>query len=69
MGDEGGQAAFNFCPTCGATVYYTVEGRDDSVSIPVGAFAEPSFPAPSFSVYEERKHAWVTLPGGVEHLA
>ena len=33
----------------------------------LGAFADPGFPAPVFSVYEERMHAWVGLPPGVEH--
>ncbi len=26
-------------------------------------------PAPAFSVYEGRKHAWVSLPEDIEHLA
>jgi hypothetical protein len=38
-------------------------------AIPVGAFADPSFPAPNFSVYEERKHDWVEVLGDqVEHM-
>ena len=69
VGDEGGKCTFNFCPTCGATVHYAIEGREGSIAIPVGAFAEPGFPAPSFSVYEDRKHSWVSLPEGVEHMA
>jgi len=68
VGDEGGRAAFNFCPTCGATVYYTNEGQDDSIAIPVGAFADPTFPAPAFSVYEERMHSWVKMPEGIAHM-
>ena len=69
IGDEGGKATFSFCPNCGATVHYEIEGREDIVAIPVGAFAEPGFPEPTFSVYEERKHAWVGLPSNVEHMA
>lgn len=69
VGDEGSHAKFRFCPNCGSTVYYTIEERPGVVVIPVGAFAEPSFPAPSFSVYEERMHAWVGLPAHIEHLA
>ena len=57
------------CPTCGATVHYSIDGRGEFVAVPVGAFAEPSFPAPAFSVYEERKHAWVSLPENIEHMA
>lgn len=69
VGDEGSKATFRFCPQCGATVYYTMEGMPDAVAIPVGAFADPSFPAPVFSVYEERMHAWVSMPGGIERMA
>lgn len=69
VGDEGGRAKFTFCTTCGATVYYVTEGGEDSIAIPVGAFAESSFPAPTFSVYEERMHSWVTMPEDIEHMA
>lgn len=68
VGDEGGRATFHFCATCGATVYYTIDGLDGYVAIPVGAFADPTFPAPTVSVYEERMHPWVQMPGAIEHL-
>lgn len=68
-GDEGGKASFHFCPNCGATVYYQNHGLEHFVSIPIGAFAEPNFPAPTISVYEDRKHAWVGLPEKMEHWA
>ena len=69
VGDEGSKATFSFCPFCGATVHYQNEGHEDSIAIPVGAFAEPGFPPPKFSVYEERKHSWVVMPEGIEHMA
>ncbi|MEP7208644.1 MAG: GFA family protein [Casimicrobiaceae bacterium] len=69
VGDEGGGATFHFCPQCGATVYYEPAGYPEHVVVPVGAFAEPGFPAPSFSVYEERMHPWVGLPVDMEHMA
>ena len=69
IGDEGNKITFSFCPDCGATVHYAIEGLNDSIAIPVGAFAEPGFPEPSFSVYEERMHAWVGLPVSIEHMA
>lgn len=68
VGDEGGRCTFTFCPTCGATVHYVNTGQEDSVGIPVGAFADPGFPAPTFSVYEERMHAWVRMPEDIEHM-
>ena len=33
------------------------------------SFAEPGFPPPTFSVYEERVHSWVVRPQGMEHMA
>lgn len=68
VGDEGNRITFHFCPTCGSTLWWTIgEGRE-WVAIAVGAFADPSFPAPTFSVYEARKHAWLGIPdAGVEH--
>lgn len=60
VGDAGSKITFNFCPTCGATVHYAISGREEYVDVPLGAFADPSFPAPAFSVYEERKHGWVS---------
>jgi hypothetical protein len=47
-------------------VYYTL--MEGFVAIPVGAFADPSFPAPTFSIYEDRMHPWVHVPGKVEHM-
>lgn len=69
VGDEGSRATFRFCPECGATVYYTIEGLEGFIAIPVGAFADPAFPAPMVSVYEDRMHAWVSMPAGIEHMA
>ena len=68
VGDDGGQCKFTFCPTCGATVYYTMTGLEAFVAIPVGAFADPSFPSPTVSVYEDRMHSWVVMPDGIEHV-
>jgi hypothetical protein len=66
--DSGNQIRFHFCPECGATVYYHSEPASDVIVVPVGAFADPLFPGPSVSVYESRKHSWVSLPEGVEHI-
>lgn len=69
IGDEGSHGRFRFCPKCGSTVYYTIDEWPGVVAIPVGAFADPAFPEPTVSVYEERMHPWVGLPSTVEHLA
>jgi hypothetical protein len=62
------RASFHFCPDCGATVFYTVEAMPGNVAVPVGAFADPSFPAPVRSVWEERRHSWVQLSEEIEQM-
>lgn len=66
-GEEGSTIRFHFCPTCGSTVYYynDAEGYSDSLIVAVGAFANPNFPSPVFSVYKARKHHWVDIPPSV----
>jgi hypothetical protein len=64
--DDGEERTFSFCPECGATVFYIVGTEVEAVAIPVGAFADPDFPPPTRSVWERRKHAWVTLPDDAE---
>ena len=68
VGDEGSRVKFHFCPTCGSTVYYEPQGLEEYLAIPVGAFADPSFTAPSVSVYESRMHSWVAPPADAEHI-
>jgi hypothetical protein len=68
VGDEGSRAKFHFCPTCGSTVYYEPGGLEEYLTIPVGAFADPSFPAPLVSVYESRMHSWIVPPSDAEHI-
>jgi len=63
-GDQGARFRFRFCPICGTTLFHTEEGEAESVSVAVGAFADPAFPAPTVSVYDCRRHPWVTLPPG-----
>jgi hypothetical protein len=66
ISDEGDPRTFSFCPECGGTVYYVLGSAPDVVAVPAGAFADPGFPEPGRSVWESRKHAWVTLPSGTE---
>lgn len=62
VGDEGGRATFRFCPTCGATVYFDNDTMPGSIAIPVGAFADPTFPPPRVTVYSARRHPWTVMP-------
>jgi hypothetical protein len=74
VADSGNRATFHFCPECGSDVYYEIDGKfddkfNDLVAIPLGAFDDPYFVSPAFSVWEERKFDWVEIIGeGVEHL-
>jgi hypothetical protein len=66
ISDEGEGRRFNFCPRCGATVYYQTD--PELIAIPLGAFAGLDFPPPTVSVWEERKHAWVNSPPGAQRI-
>ena len=64
--DEGEERVFRFCPDCGATVFYTTADAPNVIAVPVGAFADPTFPPPTISFYESRRHLWVELPAAIE---
>jgi hypothetical protein len=67
VGDQGARFTFRFCPVCGTSLFHTEEGFEQhSVSVAVGAFADPAFPPPQVSVYDSRRHPWVQLPAGVQ---
>ena len=66
-GDTGRKVTFHFCGHCGSTVYWEPEALPDVVSVAVGAFADPTFPAPQYSVYETRKHPWAHPTFECEH--
>ena len=69
-GDSGNPATFHFCPDCGSDVYYVIDGKFDGlVAIPLGAFDDPFFARPDYSVWEQRKHDWVEIAGpDIEHM-
>jgi hypothetical protein len=67
--EDGERRSFHFCPHCGATVWYITGDSDELIAIPVGGFADCEFPPPQISVWEERRHAWVSVPDGADRLA
>ena len=67
--DSGERRTFRFCPECGATVFYTTEDAGDLVAVPIGAFGDPSFPAPTVAVYESRRHPWLSLAPEIQRNA
>ena len=72
VADSGNKATFHFCPECGSDVYYEIDGKfdnkfNDLIAIPIGAFDDPFFLTPEYSVWESRKHPWVEIVGNIEH--
>jgi hypothetical protein len=66
ISDAGGACTFRFCPECGSTVFYSTQDAPEVIAVPIGAFADPSFPPPRVSVWETRRHPWVSVPDGAE---
>jgi len=60
--DSGFDVTFRFCPTCGSSVYWEPARMPELIAVAAGAFADPSFPVPTQSVWNERRHPWVRLP-------
>jgi hypothetical protein len=48
----------HFCPVCGSTVYYFRKSDPARTGVRVGAFADPTFPPPMGSGFEEYAHPW-----------
>ena len=48
----------HFCPVCGSTVYYFRKSDAARTGVRVGAFADPTFPPPMGSGFEEYAHPW-----------
>lgn len=65
-GDSGGTATFHFCPTCASIVWWTLNTYPDVVAVPVGAFADASFPPPTIAVYEARRVPWLDSPASIK---
>lgn len=71
IADSGNSATFHFCPDCGSDVHYEINGKFDGlIAIPLGAFEDPFFASPKFSVWEERKNDWVDIVGDdIDHTS
>ena len=59
--EDGHQFSFYFCPNCGSTVYWETTKKPDHLAVAAGSFADPDFPAPTQSVFEEHQHPWLKL--------
>lgn len=60
---------FHFCPLCGSQVFCTEPAEPDLVVVSAGSFADPTFPPPTESGYDSRRHRWVGLPDSIHTFA
>jgi hypothetical protein len=65
---SGGKVHTYFCPNCGSTIYWKADNLPSLIGVAVGALADPKYPAPIRSVFEQSKHDWVQIDGAVEHF-
>ena len=65
---EGRGLRNHFCPACGTTVCWTLDLRPEHYGVAVGAFNDPAFPPPTYSVWEQSRLAWTILPEGLAHF-
>ena len=63
--DLGRFIEFHFCPNCGSTMFWGHPTYTDFIGIPVGVFADPTFPQPDVSIFMPHKHPWVIVPDAV----
>ena len=56
---------FHFCPECGSQVFHTEADDPDLIVVSTGSFADPTFPPPTESGYNSRRHQWIGLPDGL----
>jgi hypothetical protein len=66
---DGKKHVFHFCPECGSQVFYTEPTEPDLIVVSVGSFADPSFPPPTESGYNSRRHRWVELSDSIQRDA
>ena len=57
-----------FCPTCGSTIYWILDGQLALLGIAVGNFVDPTVPTPTMEVHTEMRHGWVAPVVGAEQL-
>src|SRR6266852_922044 len=51
--DSGFKIRFHFCPNCGSNVFWEGDRNPNTFGITVGSFADPNFPPPTYSAWEE----------------
>ena len=59
---SGFPVGFHFCPDCGSNVWWEPARFPGLIGVALGAFADPTFPAPEQAVFMRHKHHWLELP-------
>lgn len=59
ISDSGEQLEFFFCVNCGTSVWWIADIAPGYLAASGGCFADPEFPVPLMSFWEETKHPWV----------
>ena len=77
--ESGHTLTFHFCPTCGSTVYWENTGFPGTITVAIGNFADPHFPAaghrgvgrvtPPLGVLAARHTAQARCKAGVKEAA
>lgn len=63
LGDSGRNVVFNFCPNCGATLFWSGEMRPELTVVAAGAFDDSSFiRTPDRLVFAGKQVPWQTWP-------
>lgn len=55
----GASVTYNFCPTCGSTVYWVSDGEAAVLGIAAGNIVGTELPPPGMEIYTENRHPWV----------
>lgn len=60
--------ARHFCARCGTTLWWTISTLPDRIGVAGGCFADATgdqaLPDPTYSVADDRRRGWLTLPAG-----
>ena len=56
---------YNFCPTCGTTLFWTFDFFPAVHAIAAGCFDGVDFPKPAMEIQTQYRHAWVSELAGI----
>jgi hypothetical protein len=68
VADSGNEFTTGFCPECGSSVWLEGPLKPGVIGITVGAIADPAFPVPVRSVWEQTRHSWVDVDDIPNHF-